>query len=327
MYIFPYIRYFSFSELFQWCSGTSEEFNPEVKTVIGEIYDALNSDLAWSLSDIDHFTFDKAEADVPALQDNQRREITPNIGTNNYVQNSSVLKDKPNTETVPVSDMQLQRLSRTINAGNIHSPGSKQTEMKEKEVYQRQAVKPYFVSKENKNLSVSFQSRAKTNKNFIFSKSQNLKTGVFYQNGIADLSRPKMKSNETVEYKERSAKLKNVEGTDIVDVLDLAGNTHAPTVVNAVAESNGESNGEDVSQNRQDIDVNADDTETDIEHLRRINKDLKNVKMCKVCKDGDANMLFLPCAHLSCCSLCSLALLKCPQCKGVKRGVIPVSFH
>ena len=43
--------------------------------------------------------------------------------------------------------------------------------------------------------------------------------------------------------------------------------------------------------------------ELDSEESRKENQRLKNAKVCQVCKDKDANQLFLPCAHLSSCSL------------------------
>ena len=67
-------------------------------------------------------------------------------------------------------------------------------------------------------------------------------------------------------------------------------------------------------------------TEENLEKLRQINKTLKESKLCKVCRDKDANRLFLPCAHLACCSLCSPAVRNCPQCKGNIRGIVSVYF-
>ena len=77
--------------------------------------------------------------------------------------------------------------------------------------------------------------------------------------------------------------------------------------------------------------VNIEDNESEpaeenLEQLRQINKTLKESKLCKVCRDKDANRLFLPCAHLACCSLCSPAVRNCPQCKGNIRGIVSVYF-
>ena len=66
--------------------------------------------------------------------------------------------------------------------------------------------------------------------------------------------------------------------------------------------------------------------DVDIEELRKINKALKDSKTCKVCRDKDSNRLFLPCAHLVACSLCTPALTKCPLCKGSIRGIVSVFF-
>lgn len=64
----------------------------------------------------------------------------------------------------------------------------------------------------------------------------------------------------------------------------------------------------------------------DIQELRQTNRELKEVKLCKVCRDKDANRLFLPCAHIVCCALCTPAMVKCPQCKSCIRGIVSVYF-
>ena len=69
-----------------------------------------------------------------------------------------------------------------------------------------------------------------------------------------------------------------------------------------------------------------EDENLDPEEIRKENQRLKNARLCQVCKDKDANRLFLPCAHLSSCSLCSPALTKCPQCKANIRGIVSVYF-
>ena len=69
-----------------------------------------------------------------------------------------------------------------------------------------------------------------------------------------------------------------------------------------------------------------EEDQLDPEEIRKENQRLKNARLCQVCKDKDANRLFLPCAHLSSCSLCSPALTKCPQCKSNIRGIVSVYF-
>ncbi len=63
-----------------------------------------------------------------------------------------------------------------------------------------------------------------------------------------------------------------------------------------------------------------------LEKLRNENLKLKQAKLCRICRDNDANRMFLPCAHLAACSLCSPAVVNCPQCTGVIRGVVSVYF-
>ena len=41
---------------------------------------------------------------------------------------------------------------------------------------------------------------------------------------------------------------------------------------------------------------------------------LKRMKMCSVCKDSDAAIMFLPCRHLTACEGCSSHLDTCNHC-------------
>ena len=46
-----------------------------------------------------------------------------------------------------------------------------------------------------------------------------------------------------------------------------------------------------------------------------IKKQQDELKICKICYDDNSNMLFLPCAHLCCCIICSETLTQCPICR------------
>ncbi len=72
--------------------------------------------------------------------------------------------------------------------------------------------------------------------------------------------------------------------------------------------------------------VEEDSAEVDPEAIKTENRKLKESRLCKVCRDKDSNRLFLPCAHLASCSLCSPALTHCPQCKATIRGIVSVYF-
>ncbi|XP_076805660.1 baculoviral IAP repeat-containing protein 8-like [Clavelina lepadiformis] len=51
---------------------------------------------------------------------------------------------------------------------------------------------------------------------------------------------------------------------------------------------------------------------------------LKSERTCKVCLDRDANCVFVPCNHLSCCIECASALRKCPICRVKLEKIIKV---
>jgi len=42
---------------------------------------------------------------------------------------------------------------------------------------------------------------------------------------------------------------------------------------------------------------------------------LKEQKTCIVCSDNEKEIVFIPCGHLCCCSVCSQPLNICPVCR------------
>uniref|UniRef100_H2ZML4 RING-type domain-containing protein n=1 Tax=Ciona savignyi TaxID=51511 RepID=H2ZML4_CIOSA len=54
------------------------------------------------------------------------------------------------------------------------------------------------------------------------------------------------------------------------------------------------------------------------EEERRVQSELRRLrdeKRCKVCLDRDAEMVFIPCGHLSTCLICTQSLRQCPVCR------------
>lgn len=47
----------------------------------------------------------------------------------------------------------------------------------------------------------------------------------------------------------------------------------------------------------------------------RENENLKEQRLCKICLDEDAGVLFEPCGHICCCSSCGVPLQQCPICR------------
>ncbi len=86
-----------------------------------------------------------------------------------------------------------------------------------------------------------------------------------------------------------------------------------------------EKNEKDLERHRQ-LAAAAKQAEERLNEIRAENRRLKEAKQCRVCRDRDANRMFLPCAHLCSCNLCSPALRNCPQCKGSIKGIISVYF-
>uniref|UniRef100_T1IM88 RING-type domain-containing protein n=1 Tax=Strigamia maritima TaxID=126957 RepID=T1IM88_STRMM len=50
------------------------------------------------------------------------------------------------------------------------------------------------------------------------------------------------------------------------------------------------------------------------------NRQLKEMRLCKICMDNDIGVVFLPCGHLICCPKCAPSLKDCPLCRKEIRG-------
>lgn len=44
--------------------------------------------------------------------------------------------------------------------------------------------------------------------------------------------------------------------------------------------------------------------------------------ICKICYDNDSNIVFVPCGHLVCCSICSAKINYCPYCRTIVLSAI-----
>lgn len=53
----------------------------------------------------------------------------------------------------------------------------------------------------------------------------------------------------------------------------------------------------------------------ELNEILRENENLKEQRLCKICLDDDAGVLFEPCGHICCCSSCGVPLQQCPICR------------
>lgn len=66
---------------------------------------------------------------------------------------------------------------------------------------------------------------------------------------------------------------------------------------------------------RQKPSLSSYDSTLSIDGLQDENRRFKNQLQCKICMDGNANVVFLPCGHMIACVKCSPALRKCGICR------------
>lgn len=53
----------------------------------------------------------------------------------------------------------------------------------------------------------------------------------------------------------------------------------------------------------------------ELNEILRENENLKEQRLCKICLDEDAGVLFEPCGHICCCTSCGVPLQQCPICR------------
>lgn len=53
----------------------------------------------------------------------------------------------------------------------------------------------------------------------------------------------------------------------------------------------------------------------ELNEILRENQNLKEQRLCKICLDEDAGVLFEPCGHICCCASCGVPLQQCPICR------------
>ncbi|KAK0050202.1 phosphatase and actin regulator 4-B [Biomphalaria pfeifferi] len=69
----------------------------------------------------------------------------------------------------------------------------------------------------------------------------------------------------------------------------------------------------------------SDFVETCIQNLdevKKVNTDLRQQTVCKICMDKEVALVFLPCGHFVCCVECSQPLKNCPLCRSLIKGSV-----
>ena len=56
-------------------------------------------------------------------------------------------------------------------------------------------------------------------------------------------------------------------------------------------------------------------SESDPTELLRENTRLREERLCRICYDREANIVFVPCGHLATCGNCASAFRDCPVCR------------
>ena len=72
------------------------------------------------------------------------------------------------------------------------------------------------------------------------------------------------------------------------------------------------------------VPIEKKEDQRSIENMKNEIKEMQNRLQCKICFDGDATIVFLPCGHLIACGQCSSAIKSCPICRVAIQGSVRV---
>lgn len=82
----------------------------------------------------------------------------------------------------------------------------------------------------------------------------------------------------------------------------------------------------DISDSVQSDSVASGTENENIDDLLEENQKLKDNVACKICLEGKATVIFLPCGHMVSCPQCAQALVKCPMCRCPVTGYVKAMF-
>ncbi|XP_052691085.1 putative inhibitor of apoptosis isoform X1 [Crassostrea angulata] len=122
----------------------------------------------------------------------------------------------------------------------------------------------------------------------------------------------------------------DIKAEEVMEVI-LSGDDIPPSSVaktsDYVKEVTARSYEDSINANEQQtksslMEVTKESDEADTRSLIEENRQLKDLRMCKICMEKDASIAMLPCGHLCCCTDCAPAMRKCPICRQFVKGTV-----
>nr|CAB3225622.1 ZF(RING)-14 zinc finger protein [Phallusia mammillata] len=102
------------------------------------------------------------------------------------------------------------------------------------------------------------------------------------------------------------------EGRDVPESMPSASSFHSVDIVSGSHEN----------QENQNLDMEEDEHVDEATRLQQRLEELTSERLCKVCLDRRADMVFIPCNHICCCMECTRALRFCPVCRvRIEKGI------
>lgn len=122
----------------------------------------------------------------------------------------------------------------------------------------------------------------------------------------------------------------NIKAEEVMEVIlsgdDIPPSSAAAKTSDNVSDITAKSYEDIINVNEQktnsSMSVTKEYEETGTRSLIEENRQLKDLRMCKICMEKDASIAMLPCGHLCCCTDCAPAMRKCPICRQFVKGTV-----
>ncbi|XP_065928475.1 baculoviral IAP repeat-containing protein 2 [Magallana gigas] len=147
---------------------------------------------------------------------------------------------------------------------------------------------------------------------------------------VLEMGYPSHVIQQTFDFLKNKKECINIKAEEVMEVI-LSGDDIPPSSVaktsDYVKEATARSYEDSINANEQQtksslMAVTKESDEADTRSLIEENRQLKDLRMCKICMEKDASIAMLPCGHLCCCADCAPAMRKCPICRQFVKGTV-----
>ncbi|XP_052710748.1 baculoviral IAP repeat-containing protein 7-like [Crassostrea angulata] len=147
--------------------------------------------------------------------------------------------------------------------------------------------------------------------------------------GVLEMGYPSHVIQEALDVLKNTKEYINIKAEEVMEVI-LSGDDKPPSsaartldsVNNIITKSYEDIINVNKQQTNSSMSITKESDEADTRSLIEENRQLKDLRMCKICMEKDASIAMLPCGHLCCCTDCAPAMRKCPICRQFVKGTV-----